>query len=103
MQIHMTNTRTTDVEIIEKRYPALGSPRILNPEGQRWARCVIHTPGGGGWGVPEGGWEDEDEFDGIGVVNGVSGVNGTNGEAKTVYPRAAGSFHTFAAAQEASS
>ncbi|KAI0853332.1 Hydantoinase/oxoprolinase N-terminal region-domain-containing protein [Daldinia vernicosa] len=70
-------------------------------------RCVIHTPGGGGWGVPEGvGEGDDDWFDGgVRVVNGVNGngINGTNGEAQVVYPRAAGSFHTFAAAQEASS
>ncbi|KAI1642966.1 Hydantoinase B/oxoprolinase-domain-containing protein [Daldinia loculata] len=182
VQIHMTNTRTTDVEIIEKRYPVLvrefsirkgsggrgkfnggcgiirdwecrhpltfgliterrvhrpyammgGEPgacganywvQRLEDGSERWInigsrgqvdmkegdRCVIHTPGGGGWGVPEGvGEEEEDDDDddwlggGVGVVNGVDG-NGTNGEAKVVYPRAAGSFHTFAAAQEASS
>ncbi|KAI1801193.1 Hydantoinase B/oxoprolinase-domain-containing protein [Daldinia bambusicola] len=174
VQIHMTNTRTTDIEIIEKRYPVLvrefsirkgsggrgkynggcgivrdwecrhpltfgliterrvhrpyammgGEPgqcganywvQKLEDGGERWInigsrgqvdmkegdRCVIHTPGGGGWGVPEGISEDDDEFDGRFEV--VNGVNGTNGESKTVYPRAAGSFHTFAAAQEASS
>ncbi|KAI1657593.1 Hydantoinase B/oxoprolinase-domain-containing protein [Daldinia decipiens] len=180
VQIHMTNTRTTDVEIIEKRYPVLvrefsirkgsggrgkynggcgvvrdwecrhpltfgliterrvhrpyammgGEPgacganywvQRLEDGSERWVnigsrgqvdmkkgdRCVIHTPGGGGWGVPEGVEDDEDDwFDGsVGGVNGVNGngINGTNGEAKVVYPRAAGSFHTFAAAQEASS
>ncbi|KAI1473393.1 Hydantoinase B/oxoprolinase-domain-containing protein [Daldinia eschscholtzii] len=174
VQIHMTNTRTTDIEIIEKRYPVLvrefsirkgsggrgkysggcgivrdwecrhpltfgliterrvhrpyammgGEPgqcganywvQKLEDGSERWVnigsrgqvdmkegdRCVIHTPGGGGWGVPEGLGEDDDEFDGHFEV--VNSVNGTNGETKTVYPRAAGSFHTFAAAQEASS
>ncbi|OTB19549.1 hypothetical protein K445DRAFT_326976 [Daldinia sp. EC12] len=174
VQIHMTNTRTTDIEIIEKRYPVLvrefsirkgsggrgkysggcgivrdwecrhpltfgliterrvhrpyammgGEPgqcganywvQKLEDGSERWVnigsrgqvdmkegdRCVIHTPGGGGWGVPEGLGEDDDEFDGHFEV--VNNVNGTNGETKTVYPRAAGSFHTFAAAQEASS
>ncbi|KAK6949159.1 hypothetical protein Daesc_009233 [Daldinia eschscholtzii] len=174
VQIHMTNTRTTDIEIIEKRYPVLvrefsirkgsggrgkysggcgivrdwecrhpltfgliterrvhrpyammgGEPgqcganywvQKLEDGSERWVnigsrgqvdmkegdRCVIHTPGGGGWGVPEGLGEDDDEFDGHFEL--VNGVNGTNGETKTVYPRAAGSFHTFAAAQEASS
>ncbi|KAF3057073.1 hypothetical protein GL218_05950 [Daldinia childiae] len=176
VQIHMTNTRTTDVEIIEKRYPVLvrefsirkgsggrgkfnggcgivrdwecrhpltfgliterrvhrpyammgGEPgacganywvQRLEDGSERWInigsrgqvdmkggdRCVIHTPGGGGWGVPEGVGEEEDDDwvdGGIGVVNGISG---TNGEVKVVYPRAAGSFHSFAAAQEASS
>ncbi|KAI0383528.1 Hydantoinase B/oxoprolinase-domain-containing protein [Hypomontagnella monticulosa] len=180
VQIHMTNTRTTDTEIIEKRYPVLvrefsirrGSGgrgqfnggcgivrdwecrhpltfgliterRVHQPYGmmggeggacganfwvqkqedgtERWInigsrgqvdmkegdRCVIHTPGGGGWGTPD--YMDED--DGIGgavgvpVMNGVNGVNGANGTkgAKVAYPRATGSFHAFSAAQEASS
>lgn len=172
VQVHMTNTRTTDVEIIEKRYPVLlrefairaGSGgrgafrggcgvvrdwecrypltfgiiterRVHRPfgmrggedgqcganywvqreedGGERWVnigsrgqinmktgdRCVIHTPGGGGWGVPE-----EEEQDGV-----VNEANGGAREAeglaqgKVPYPRAAGSFHTFSAAQETSS
>ncbi|KAJ0334997.1 hypothetical protein COL922a_009924 [Colletotrichum nupharicola] len=129
VQIHMTNTRTTDIEIIEKGYPVLirefsirqgsggrgkftggcglvrdfecrapltygiiSERRVHQPYGmlgdengesganywvqkmedggERWInigprgqvdmktgdRCVIHTPGGGGWGIP-----DEDE------------------------------------------
>ena len=52
-------------------------------------RCVIHTPGGGGWG------EEEDIEEGPVVDESVS-----NG--KIVYPRATGSFHLFAATQEAS-
>ena len=124
VQVHMTNTRTTDMEILEKRYPVLlrefsirpGSGgrgrfnggcgivrdfecrhpitfgliterRVHQPygmeggengenganywvkkteDGERWVnigsrgqvdmktgdRCVVHTPGGGGWGVP---------------------------------------------------
>ncbi|KAI1385577.1 Hydantoinase B/oxoprolinase-domain-containing protein [Hypoxylon trugodes] len=179
VQIHMTNTRTTDIEIIEKRYPVLvrefsirkGSGgrgkfnggcgivrdwecrypltygliterRVHRPYGmmggepgasganfwvqkqedgnERWInigsrgqvdmkegdRCVIHTPGGGGWGVPDDVDEDDEFFGGVvravESVNGVNGVNGTK-EAKVVYPRATGSFHTFSAAQEASS
>ncbi|KUI67175.1 hypothetical protein VM1G_03564 [Cytospora mali] len=168
VQIHMTNTRTTDVEIIEKRYPVLlrdfsirkGSGgkgkfnggcgvvrdwecrypltfgiiterRVHQPFGmfggengesganywvqkmedgsERWVnigsrgqinmktgdRCVIHTPGGGGWGIPD----DSDVKD----VNDVNGVVDGPWQGNAVYPRAAGSFHTFAAAQEASS
>ncbi|KAI2625982.1 Hydantoinase B/oxoprolinase-domain-containing protein [Hypomontagnella submonticulosa] len=136
VQIHMTNTRTTDTEIIEKRYPVLvrefsirrGSGgrgkfhggcgivrdwecrhpltfgliterRVHQPYGmmggeggacganfwvkkqedgtERWInigsrgqvdmkegdRCVIHTPGGGGWGTPD--YDEEEEEDGI--------------------------------------
>lgn len=176
VQIHMTNTRTTDTEIIEKRYPVLvrefsirrGSGgrgrfrggcgvvrdwecrypltygliterRVHQPYGmmggrpgasganfwvqkqddgsERWVnigsrgqvdmkegdRCVIHTPGGGGWGTPDDLDEDEDEDDwGVGTTNGVNGVNGTEG-AKVSYPRATGSVHAYSAAQEASS
>ncbi|CAJ2501147.1 Uu.00g040000.m01.CDS01 [Anthostomella pinea] len=176
VQIHMTNTRTTDVEIIEKRYPVLvrefsirqGSGgrgrfrggcgivrdwecrhdltfgliterRVHQPygmlrgengesganywvqktddgDGERWInigsrgqvdmkegdRCVIHTPGGGGWGAFE-----DDEVDGEvdGAANGVMDGALVNGEtpAKIAYPRATGSFHTYAAAQEAAS
>ncbi|KAI1765291.1 Hydantoinase B/oxoprolinase-domain-containing protein [Hypoxylon sp. FL1150] len=176
VQVHMTNTRTTDTEIIEKRYPVLvrefsirrGSGgrgrfnggcgivrdwecrypltygliterRVHQPYGmmggrpgasganywvqkqedggERWInigsrgqvdmkegdRCVIHTPGGGGWGVPEYLDDDEDEEDwGVGATNGVNEVDGI-GEVKIAYPRATGSFHAFSAAQEASS
>ncbi|KAK1638592.1 Hydantoinase B/oxoprolinase-domain-containing protein [Colletotrichum phormii] len=166
VQIHMTNTRTTDIEIIEKRYPVLirefsirkdsggdgkfrggcgivrdfecrapltygiiSERRVHQPYGmmggengesganywvqktddgdERWIsigprgqvdmktgdRCVIHTPGGGGWGIP----------DELGLRD--DGVNGTDGPwtGQTVYPRATGSLHAFAAAQEASS
>ncbi|KAK3309269.1 Hydantoinase B/oxoprolinase-domain-containing protein [Chaetomium strumarium] len=165
VQVHMTNTRTTDMEIIEKRYPVLirefsirrGSGgrgkfrggcgvvrdfecrhpltfgliterRVHRPHGmmggedgesggnywvrkmpdggERWInigsrgqvdmqpgdRCVIHTPGGGGWGVPE---EEEDQEE-SGVVDGPALPAAS-------YPRAAGTLHAFAAAQEASS
>lgn len=179
VQVHMTNTRTTDTEIIEKRYPVLvrefsirrGSGgrgqfnggcgivrdwecrypltygliterRVHQPYGmmggrpgasganywvqkqedgsERWInigsrgqvdmkegdRCVIHTPGGGGWGTPDSLDEDEDEEDwSVGATNGANGTNGVNGtkEAKVVYPRATGSLNAFSAAQEASS
>lgn len=192
VQIHMTNTRTTDIEIIEKRYPVLvrefsirrGSGgrgrfgggcgivrdwecrhpltygliterRVHQPYGMmggrpgasganywvqkqeggapaRWInigsrgqvdmkegdRCVIHTPGGGGWGLPDNLDDEEAEeleyLRGAAVVvpkpngvNGVNGINGVNGAAKQTataqYPRAAGSFHSFSAAQQASS
>ncbi|KAI1210179.1 Hydantoinase B/oxoprolinase-domain-containing protein [Annulohypoxylon truncatum] len=166
VQVHMTNTRTTDIEIIEKRYPVLvnefsirkgsggrgrfrggdgivrdwlcrypltygliterrvhrpyglmgGEPgacganywvQRLPDGGERWVnigsrgqinmkegdRCVIHTPGGGGWGMPD---DDGDDEEVGGVTN---GVNGT----KVAYPRAAGSLHAYSAAQEASS
>jgi 5-oxoprolinase (ATP-hydrolysing) len=169
VQVHMTNTRTTDVEIIEKRYPVLlrdfsirkGSGgkgkfnggcgvirdwecrypltfgiiterRVHQPFGmlggengesganywvqkmedgsERWVsigsrgqinmktgdRCVIHTPGGGGWGLPG----DND-------VKSMTGINGVVDDGPwqgtAAYPRATGSFHSFAAAQEASS
>lgn len=168
VHVHMTNTRTTDVEILEKRYPILlrefsirqGSGgkgkfnggcgvvrdwecrhpltfgliterRVHKPFGmhggengesganywvqklengtERWVnigprgqvnmktgdRCVIHTPGGGGWGSPD----EPDRVDGELNIpkerdelwTGVSG-----------YPRAAGSFHTFSNAQNSS-
>lgn len=153
----MTNTRTTDPEILEKRYPVLlrefsvrrgsGGPgrfsggdgvvrdwecrapltfgliterRVHRPYGmfggeegasganywvqkdggggERWInigsrgqvdmqtgdRCVIHTPGGGGWGRPDDFEEDEidrivrEEFE----HGGSSGSNVTGGEAK---------------------
>lgn len=169
VQVHMTNTRTTDMEIIEKRYPVLlrefsirqGSGgrgkfsggcgiirdfecrapltygiiterRVHQPYGmfggengesganfwvqklddgsERWInigsrgqvnmksgdRCVIHTPGGGGWGTP-----DEDRSD-DGEKHGINDIDGP-WQGKVEYPRATGSFHTFAAAQQASS
>lgn len=172
VQIHMTNTRTTDVEIIEKRYPVLlrdfsirkGSGgrgkfsggcgvirdwecrypltfgiiterRVHQPFGmfggengesganywvqkmedssERWVsigsrgqinmktgdRCVIHTPGGGGWGVP-GNADDKSSINDVDV--GLEVVDGP-WQGNAAFPRAAGSFHTFAAAQEASS
>lgn len=175
VQVHMTNTRTTDVEIIEKRYPVVvrefsiraGSGgrgrfsggcgivrdfecrqpltfgliterRVVQPHGmqggedgecganywvqrtedggERWLsvgsrgqvemktgdRCVIHTPGGGGWGTPEPLEEGEEEFAKEGV-NGHGGTMDAPARPKIAYPRAAGSFHSFAAAQEASS
>jgi 5-oxoprolinase (ATP-hydrolysing) len=174
VQVHMTNTRTTDVEILERRYPVLmrefsirrasggrgrfrggcgvvrdfecrhpltfgliTERRVHRPYGmmggeggacgvnywvrktddggERWInigsrgqvdmqpgdRCVVHTPGGGGWGAPE----DEDGS-GQEEVDGANGnaaqVDGPTGP-KDVFPRAAGSFHNFAAAQAASS
>ncbi|KAK8063128.1 hypothetical protein PG996_007780 [Apiospora saccharicola] len=184
VQVHMTNTRTTDPEILEKRYPILlrefsirrgsGGPRPFQRRrrrlprpltfgliterrvhrpygmfggdagssgvnywvqkvkeceeegGERWInigsrgqvdmqrgdRCVIHTPGGGGWGRSEGFVEDEvdrivrGEFE-----HGGGGVSSSNndaaprakGKVEVVYPRATGSFHSYAAAQDASS
>lgn len=171
VQVHMTNTRTTDVEIIEKRYPVLlrefsiraGSGgrgafrggcgvvrdwecrypltfgiiterRVHQPfgmfggengqcganywvqrdeeGGERWVnigsrgqinmktgdRCVIHTPGGGGWGSP-------DEVNDSTVKGNGDGASRADGfpQGSVPYPRAAGSFHTFSAAQETSS
>ncbi|ORY63839.1 Hydantoinase B/oxoprolinase-domain-containing protein [Pseudomassariella vexata] len=171
VQIHMTNTRTTDIEIIEKRYPVLirefsirkGSGgkgkfnggcgivrdfecrypitfgliterRVHQPYGMmggeggecganywvqktkegedRWVnigprgqvdmntgdRCVIHTPGGGGWGIPESDGQDEG-IDGVETVD----VKKGGEKAKVSYPRAAGSLQAYAAAQEAAS
>lgn len=167
VQIHMTNTRTTDVEILEKRYPVLlrafslrrGSGgrgrfrggegvvrdwecrhpltfgliterRVHQPSGmfggesgaaganywvqrtedggERWInigsrgqvdmkegdRCVIHTPGGGGWGLPE------DEQDLVGDDSAGMAPSGIAGQ--VAYPRATGSFHAYVATQEAS-
>ncbi|KAI1495434.1 Hydantoinase B/oxoprolinase-domain-containing protein [Biscogniauxia marginata] len=173
VQIHMTNTRTTDIEIIEKRYPVLirefsirkGSGgrgkfqggcgairdwecrhdltfgliterRVHQPYGmmggengesganywvqktdvgERWInigargqvdmkegdRCVIHTPGGGGWGTRRS--ELNGELDGD--VNDQANYVGGNGPAaaNVAYYRATGSFHTYVAAQEAAS
>ncbi|KAK8078689.1 hypothetical protein PG994_002496 [Apiospora phragmitis] len=179
VQVHMTNTRTTDVEIIEKRYPVLlrefsirrGSGgrgqfsggdgvvrdwecrrpltfgliterRVHRPYGMfggeggssganywvqrrdgegedggdRWInigsrgqvdmqtgdRCVIHTPGGGGWGQPDD--FAEDEIDRIVRFEADSNhVNEETKKAEVTYPRATGSFHAYATAQEASS
>ncbi|KAK8112364.1 hypothetical protein PG984_012898 [Apiospora sp. TS-2023a] len=190
VQVHMTNTRTTDPEILEKRYPILlrefsirrGSGgrgrfsggdgvvrdwecrapltfgliterRVHRPygmfggeagssgvnywvqkgnegeeegeEGERWInigsrgqvdmqrgdRCVIHTPGGGGWGRSEDFVEDEIdrivrgefEHDGGGTRRSNGAGAGAKGKVEVVYPRATGSFHAHAAAQEASS
>lgn len=170
VQIHMTNTRTTDVEILEKRYPiilrefslrkgsggrgqfrgGLGVVRDwecrqpltygliterrvhqpygmlggengesganywvqkLEDGGERWInigsrgqvdmkegdRCVIHTPGGGGWGVPDD-LDEEDDVDGFPLPHATNGVNGQ----KPVYPRAAGSFHSHMMTEDSS-
>lgn len=167
VQVHMTNTRTTDVEILEKRYPVLlrafslraGSGgrgrfrggegvvrdwecrhpltfgliterRVHQPSGmfggeagasganywvqrtedggERWInigsrgqvdmkegdRCVIHTPGGGGWGLPE------DEQGLMGDDGAAVASSGTTSQ--VAYPRATGSFHAYVATQEAS-
>lgn len=169
VQVHMTNTRTTDIEIIEKRYPVLlrefsirkGSGghgkfnggcgvvrdwecrhpltfgliterRVHQPcgmfggengesganywvqktedGGERWInigsrgqvdmkegdRCVIHTPGGGGWGL------SEDVGDDFAEPLESKSTNGSENY-KIPYPRATGSFHAYASAQDASS
>ncbi|KAK9772836.1 putative 5-oxoprolinase [Seiridium cardinale] len=169
VQIHMTNTRTTDIEIIEKRYPVVlrefsirkGSGgrgkfnggcgiirdwecrhpltfgliterRVHQPcgmfggenggsganywvqrteeGGERWVnigsrgqvdmkegdRCVIYTPGGGGWGFAEDAERDLVESLEAKPPNGLENNN-------VPYPRATGSFHAYASAQEASS
>ncbi|KAF4775174.1 hydantoinase B/oxoprolinase [Colletotrichum scovillei] len=149
VQIHMTNTRTTDIEIIEKRYPFQGGcgivrdfecrapltygiiseRRVHQPYGmmggengesganywvqktddgdERWIsigprgqvdmntgnRCVIHTPGGGGWGISDELSLQDDERNGMDSL----------WTGQIVYPRATGSLHAFTAAQEASS
>jgi 5-oxoprolinase (ATP-hydrolysing) len=68
----------------------------LGPRGQvdldTGDRFVVHTPGGGGWGVPE-------------KVNGVNGeVNGENhADTTTFYPRATGTYHIYSEAQAQSS
>ncbi|KAK8116552.1 uncharacterized protein PG998_004833 [Apiospora kogelbergensis] len=181
VQIHMTNTRTTDLEIIEKRYPVIlrefsirkesggrgqfhggdgivrdwecrhpltfgliTERRVHQPYGmfggnngssganywvqrtidaadgsvgERWInigsrgqvdmqtgdRCVIHTPGGGGWGCPDDSADDEIDR----IVRGTQvgsncGVGGKAKKTEVVYPRATGSFHAYAAAQDAS-
>ncbi|GAD94548.1 hypothetical protein NECHADRAFT_48151 [Paecilomyces variotii No. 5] len=166
VHVHMTNTRTTDVELLEKRYPIMirefsirkGSGgkghfkggdgvirdfecrlpltftliterRVHRPYGMeggepgqcganywvqrkkdgayRWLnigsrgqidmqtgdRCVVHTPGGGGWGVAED--------NGIGSKAASPHPNGVN--ATEQYSRATGSIHNYLSAQEASS
>ncbi|KAI1077448.1 Hydantoinase B/oxoprolinase-domain-containing protein [Whalleya microplaca] len=176
VQIHMTNTRTTDIEIIEKRYPVLvrefsirknsggrgkftggcgvirdwecrhpltygliTERRVHQPYGmmggepgasganywvrkqedgsERWInigsrgqvdmkegdRCVIHTPGGGGWGLPDDAVEEDNGLhENFGIKKGINGVDKTD-EIRYSYPRATGSVHKFSAAQEASS
>ncbi|KAL2832542.1 Hydantoinase B/oxoprolinase-domain-containing protein [Aspergillus cavernicola] len=73
----------------EWRWVNMGSKNMVRM--QAGDRCVIHTPGGGGWGVP-----------------GVNGhgkrhVNGVNGDTPTIqYPRAVGSVNAYAAAQDSS-
>ncbi|KAI0018300.1 Hydantoinase B/oxoprolinase-domain-containing protein [Xylariomycetidae sp. FL0641] len=181
VQVHMTNTRTTDMELLEKRYPVLvrefsirrdgggagggggggrgrfrggagvvrdwecrhdltfgliterrvhppygmrgGEPgarganywvkKTDDGTGERWVnigargqvdmkagdRCVIYTPGGGGWGAAPDEDEDEEEEEEERV-----GADAANGHAHGVaYQRAAGSVHNFMAAQEAAS
>ncbi|KAK7959963.1 uncharacterized protein PG986_004817 [Apiospora aurea] len=184
VQVHMTNTRTTDIEIIEKRYPVLvrefsirrGSGgrglfrggngvvrdwecrapltfgliterRVHRPHGmfggeegasganywvqhttatraegdgkgigERWInigsrgqvdmqtgdRCVIHTPGGGGWGRAHDFVEDDTDRIVRDSYLSSSSSNGVASEAG-VYPRATGSFHAYSSAQQASS
>ncbi|KAJ5806852.1 hypothetical protein N7474_010444 [Penicillium riverlandense] len=144
---HMTNTRITDVESLEKRYPVIlrefairegtggngyhhggdgvcasirnggGSDgerganywvrKVQNEHGTdevRWVnmgsknmvrmqtgdRCVIHTPGGGGWGLAKAN----------GHINGHANGGSQNNSAQ--YPRACGSVIAHAAAQQAS-
>ncbi|KAL4882942.1 Hydantoinase B/oxoprolinase-domain-containing protein [Aspergillus karnatakaensis] len=74
---------------VDWRWVNMGSKNMVRM--QTGDRCVIHTPGGGGWGVPVGR-----------SVNGE--LNGhANGHIKeNGYPRASGSLSAFAAAQEAS-
>lgn len=177
VQIHMTNTRTTDVEIMERRYPIIlrtfgirqGSGgngkfrggcgvvrdiecrrpitfgiiterRVHQPYGmeggdngesganywvqtqpdgsERWVnigsrgqvsmkagdRCVIHTPGGGGWGMPSDDESDTDADSGVElpVAREKESESGDLWKPKIEYPRAAGSVHTMAAALDAS-
>ncbi len=164
---HMTNTRITDAESLEKRYPVIlrefairagtggagvrrgGDGVVRDIEcraplsfsviterrsvapygmegggqgerganywvrrmqgGERWVnmgaknmvrmqagdRCVIHTPGGGGWGDPAG-------VDGDGDGDDVEGVVVDGAVRAQQYPRASGSVGAYAAAQEAS-
>ncbi|KAL2871196.1 Hydantoinase B/oxoprolinase-domain-containing protein [Aspergillus lucknowensis] len=69
----------------EWRWVNMGSKNMVRM--QPGDRCVIHTPGGGGWGV----------LGANGHVNGVS-----RGAPEIQYPRASGSVNAYAAAQEAS-
>ena len=55
-------------------------------------RCVVHTPSGGGWGLPEA------------VDEGHSPAHGGNADAvHHLTPRAAGSYHNFLSTQAAGS
>jgi 5-oxoprolinase (ATP-hydrolysing) len=59
-------------------------------------RCVIHTPGGGGWGLP-----DELDEEGADDLLAALKSNGVDSP-KPVYPRATGSFHSHLATEESS-
>ncbi|KAL3462736.1 Hydantoinase B/oxoprolinase-domain-containing protein [Aspergillus heterothallicus] len=74
----------------EWRWVNMGSKNMVKM--QTGDRCVIHTPGGGGWGVPEVN----------GHVNGHANGNGVTPAAKIQYPRAAGSVTAYADAQATS-
>ncbi|KAL4924077.1 Hydantoinase B/oxoprolinase-domain-containing protein [Aspergillus undulatus] len=72
----------------EERWVNMGSKNMVRL--RTGDRCVIHTPGGGGWGVP-------------GEVNGHGYGNRMNGDASNPqYPRASGSVSAYMSAQETS-
>lgn len=69
----------------EWRWVNMGSKNMVRM--QAGDRCVIHTPGGGGWGLPGGN----------GRINGVDGIG-----PKIQHSRASGSVNAYTAAQDAS-
>ncbi|KAL5051148.1 hypothetical protein BDW71DRAFT_215157 [Aspergillus fruticulosus] len=77
--------KTGDGNGEEWRWVNMGAKNMVRM--QAGDRCVIHTPGGGGWGVP-------------GLANGDR--NEDLPRVQQQYPRASGSVSTYAAAQEAS-
>ncbi|KAL4977969.1 Hydantoinase B/oxoprolinase-domain-containing protein [Aspergillus desertorum] len=66
----------------EWRWVNMGVKNMVRMQAGHW--CVIHTPGGGGWGVP-------------GLAKG--NVNGDIPRVQEQYPRASGSVSAYAAAQ----
>ncbi|KAL4941187.1 hypothetical protein BDV06DRAFT_223341 [Aspergillus oleicola] len=80
----------------EERWVNMGSKNMVRME--TGDRCVIHTPGGGGWGVP-GGVNGEVNEDGNVYTN---GVNGQVPKPQAQYPRASGTISAYLSAQESS-
>ncbi|KAA8648015.1 uncharacterized protein ATNIH1004_003898 [Aspergillus tanneri] len=67
----------------EWRWVNIGAKNMVRME--TGDRCVIHTPGGGGWGLPE-----------------LNGYSGDRADVRIQYPRASGSVAAYIMAQKSS-